>query len=118
MSATLSAELVRELERAGDRPLPVMNPDTKRRYVLVDIERYDVVQRPSVEMTWSEKNNERRCGLIRKKFTQGIDEEEVRELSELQDSLSDYRKKTVPLPYDAVDALRAALQSNTPTTES
>jgi hypothetical protein len=111
----LSPELVRELERMGDQPLPVEIPNSKRVYVLVDIEKYDVVRRPTVPCsaakTWTENKNERRCALIRKKFSQGIDAEETCELNQLQDELSEYRKHLVRLPYDVVDELQAAVTS-------
>ena len=115
MIAKLSPELVRELERAGDRPLPVENPNTKRVYVLVDAQQFDVVRRTprseSVAGSWTESKNERRHALIRKKFSQGIDAAESSELAELQEELSAYRKAAVPLPYDVIDALQAALNS-------
>jgi hypothetical protein len=115
MTAKLSPEQVRELEQAGDRPMPVEDPHTKRVYLLVDAEQYDVIRRSptlrSEAELWTEKKNERRCELIRKKFSQGISAQEAGELAELQDELAAYRKRTVPLPYDAVDALQAALNS-------
>ena len=115
MIAKLSLELMRDLEQVGDQPLPVENPQTKRVYVLVDVERYDVVRRsPSLTFgvdAWSEGKNERRCALIRKKFSQGIDAAENRELTHLQEELSAFRTRAAALPYDVVDALRAALGS-------
>lgn len=105
MIAKLSPELVRELEEVGDQPLPVENPLTKRVYVLVDTQEFDVVRRGSgsapVSENWTESKNERRCALIRKKFSQGIDTVEAGELSKLQDELSAYREQAVPLPYGA-----------------
>jgi hypothetical protein len=111
MIAKLSPELVRELEQAGDQPLPVENPQTRRVYVLVDVEQYDVVRRPPAVAsdTWTENKNERRCALIRQKFSEGINAAEARELAELQNVLSTFRKRVAPLPYDVVDALQAAL---------
>jgi hypothetical protein len=41
----LSPELILELEQAGDQPLTVEDPRSKRVYVLVDTERYEVVRR-------------------------------------------------------------------------
>ena len=115
MVAKLPPELVRELEKRGGRPLAVVNPLTKRMYVLVDAQEFDVVRRGSrteaAENTWTEQKNERRCELIRIKFAKGIDTAEADELSRLQDELSAYRKQTVPLPYDVTDALQAALDS-------
>lgn len=112
MIAQLTPELVREVERAGDQPLPVEDPRTKRVYVLVDTDLYDVVRRspePSSDATsWTESKNERRCNLIRKKFSQGINAEEARELNELQDELSAFREQAVPLSYDVVAALKLA----------
>jgi hypothetical protein len=60
---------------------------------------------------WTEQKNERRCALIRKKFSQGLDSAEARELAELQDEVSAYRKRVVQLPFDAIDTLEAALGS-------
>jgi hypothetical protein len=111
--AVLPPELVRELEHAGDQPLRVENPQTKRRYVLVDVEQYDVVRRPRPTAAgangWTEEKNERRCALIRKKFSQGIDGAEARELANLQGEVSAYRKQVAPVPYDAADALEEAV---------
>ena len=116
MIAKLSPELVHEIEQAGDRPLPVENPQTKRIYVLVDAERYDVVRRsPTLSSSaegWSEGKNERRCALIRNKSSEGIDAVEARELAQLQQELAAYRKQVAPLPYDMVEVLQAALNSS------
>jgi hypothetical protein len=118
MIAKLSDDLARELEQAGDEPLPVEDPRTKRRYMLVDAERFDVVpRRTPVVGDWTESKNERRRALIRKKFAQGIDADEARELTALQDEVSAYRKRAVPLPYDAVDVLRAALAPPAPSAD-
>jgi hypothetical protein len=108
----LSADIVRELEQAGGQPLPVENPQTKRVYMLVDIEQYDVIRRssPAAEL-WTENKNERRCALIRKKFSVGITADESQELAELQDEVSAYRKRMVPLPYDVAEDLKAAIDS-------
>jgi hypothetical protein len=65
----------------------------------------------SLTESWTETKNERRCTLIGKKFSQGINAEENRELAELQEELSTYRKKAAPLPYDVIEVLRAALDS-------
>jgi len=115
MVAKLPIELVRELEAGDGQPLAVVNPLTKRMYVLVDAQEFDVVRRgskPDADRgTWTEQKNERRCDLIRKKFAQGIDFAEADELSRLQDELSAFREQTVPLPYDVVDALQGALDS-------
>jgi len=120
MIAKLSPELVRELEQVGDQPLPVENPLTKRVYVLVDTQEFDVVRRGpgSVPLSgsWTESKNERRCALIRKKFSQGIDSMEAGELNKLQDELSNFRKQAGPLPYDVIDTLQAALNSPATTT--
>ena len=116
MIAELSPEIVHELEQAGDQPLPVQNPQTKRIYFLVDVEQFDVVRRspkgPSAVVGWTESKNERRCALIRKKFSQGINAAETCELAELQESLSAYRKQAAPLPYDVIDVLQAAISSS------
>jgi hypothetical protein len=116
MIAKLSPELVQQLEQAGDQPLPVEHPANRRVYLLVDAERFDVVRRAPASPTeaefWTETKNERRCALIRKKFSQGIDSEEARELAELQEELSAYRKQAVPLPYDVVEVLEAALHAS------
>jgi hypothetical protein len=118
MIAKLPIELVEELERAGNQPLPVEDPTTKRMYVLVDVERYEVVRRtpgtPARASSWTQEKNERRCSLIRKKFSQGIDADEARELGRLQEELSVYRKESASLPYDVVDVLQAALDSSPP----
>jgi hypothetical protein len=111
MIAKLSPELVRELAKAGDQPLPVEDPQTNRIYVLVDAERYKVVRRSTGPGSWTETKNGRRCGLIHKRFTQGISAAEASELAELQEELASYRKQAVPLPYDIVDALKTALIS-------
>lgn len=47
MTAKISPDLVRESAQAGDEPLPVEHPRTKRVYALLDLERYDVVRRPT-----------------------------------------------------------------------
>lgn len=109
--AALPPELQRALEHAGDQPLSVEDPRTKRRYVLVDADRFEVVRRPGPGATddWTEAKNDRRCDLIRKKFSHGIDAAEARELAALQDEVSAYRKRVVPVPYDAVDVLESAL---------
>jgi hypothetical protein len=116
MMVKLSHDIVRELEQAGDEPLPVENPQTKRVYVLVDIEQYDVIRRSpprtSAAVLWTENKNERRCALIRKKFSVGISTDEAQELTQLQDELSAYRAQVAPLPYDAAEGLRAALDSS------
>jgi hypothetical protein len=109
MTAKLPADLLRALEQAGDRPLTVEDPQTKRVFVVADARRYEVVRRPDSENSWTDQKNERRCALIHKQFTAGISQAEDDELAQLQEELSAYRKQTVPLPYDAVDALRAAL---------
>lgn len=119
MIAKLPLELVEELERAGDRPLQVENPASKRLYVLADVEHYDVIRRssraPAASPGWSDEMNERRCALIREKFAKGIDADQARELADLQDQLSAYRKQAVPLPYDVIDILQAAVNSSPPT---
>jgi hypothetical protein len=113
MVAKLSPELVRELEQAGDKPLTVENPSNKRVYVLVDIEQYDVVRRfPHSLVGWTDEKNKRRCDLIRKKFSEGLDAADACELNELQQEVSAYRKQSALLPYDVVDALQAALISS------
>jgi hypothetical protein len=113
MIAKLSPELARELEHAGNQPLQVEDPATKRVYVLVDLEQFEVVPRtPTASLAaWTESKNKRRCHLIRKKFSHGISAAEGHELIELQEELSAYRKQVAPLPYDVVDALQAALTS-------
>jgi hypothetical protein len=58
---------------------------------------------PHFSEGWSESKNERRGTLIRKKFAQGIDDAETRELAELQDELAAYRRRATPLPYDVLD---------------
>src|SRR5262245_7244334 len=107
MTAKLPPELIRELEKSGDRPLSVENPATKRVYVLVDTECFDVIPRhpksPSANGSWTEAKNDRRCELIRKKFSTGIDQTDGEELSRLQEEISAYRARTVPLPYDVVE---------------
>jgi hypothetical protein len=109
MIARLSPDLVRELQRAGDRPLPLEDPQSRRVYVLVDTEQYEVVRRSASDEAWSENKNDRRCALIRKRFSKGITPEEARELGHLQDELSAFRKMHAPLPYDIVDALQEAV---------
>ena len=67
MIAKLSADLVDELEQAGDQPLPVENPRTKRVYVIVDLNQFELVRRPrppATAATWTEPKNERRCALV------------------------------------------------------
>lgn len=115
MIAKLSPDLVDELEQAGDQPLPVENPRTKRVYVIVDLDQFEVVRRPrtpAAATAWTERKNERRCALIRQKFSQGLNAAESKELAELQDQLASYRKQSVPLPYDVVEVLQAALNSS------
>lgn len=84
--------------------LPVEDPLTKRVYV----EKYDLIRRSESHAPAGKK---RRCELIRKKFSQGIDAAEANELLDLQEKLAAYRKQIVPLPYDVIDVLRAALHS-------
>lgn len=118
MIAKLPIELAEELERAGDEPLSVEDPRSKRMYAIVDVERFHVVRRkPSEAMgpsSWTDQKNERRCALIREKFSRGIDAEESRELDGLQEELSAYRKQAAPLPYDVIDVLQAALDAAPP----
>lgn len=87
----------------------------KRVYVLVDVEQYDVVRRFPMFSLVAEgrtaSKNEHRCSLIRRKFSLGINADEAHELAELQGELSAYRKQAAPLPYDAVDALKAVVNS-------
>jgi len=65
---------------------------------------------------WTDEKNQRRCALIRKKFSQGIGTDEARELADLQDEVSAYRKQVGPVPYDVVDALEEAVNgSSAPT---
>jgi len=115
---TLTPEIVQELESLGDQPLCVEDPDTRRRYLVVDAERYDVVRKRSSAspsgVTWSEQKNNRRIELIRKKFSHGIVDEESQELAALQEELADYRASVVPLPYDIVGELQAAVNSGPP----
>jgi len=116
MTAKLSPDLVRELEKAGDEPLHVENPLTQRVYVLADAEQFEVVRRSpqhgSIGGRWTEAKNNRRCALIRKKFSQGIDAAETRELASLQDEVSAFRRQVAPIPYDVIDLLQAALNSS------
>lgn len=115
MIAKLSPDLVDELEQAGDQPLPVENPRTKRVYVIVDLDQFEVVRRPrtpALARDWTERKNERRCALIHQKFSQGLNSAEIKELADLQDQLASYRKQSVPLPYDVVELLQATLTSS------
>ena len=108
------SQLAETLAQANEEPLRFEVPATKRQYLLVNADRYDVVLRssPPAQKSWTEVKNARRCELIRRKFVEGIAADEERELSELQEAVSAYRQQAVPLPYDVVEELRATVEAS------
>lgn len=113
MTAVLSDELVMELERAGDQPLPVENPRNHRRYLIIAEELYPDRQRvtpPTAKGEWTQEKNARRFVLIDKEIDGTLTVDEAVELNSLQHEIDDYLRRVAPLPLSAVRALHEELR--------
>lgn len=58
------------------------------------------------ELHWTNKQNDRRCDLIYKKFDDVLTAEEVIELEQLQTQMLAYRRKVAPRPIEEAKAAR------------
>ena len=112
MTLTLNNELQHALDQSGGEPLRIEDPRTRKAYVLVewDVARAWMETHREQNGDWSEKNNARRCQLIRKKFADGLAPAEIAELDQLQEQVGQFREQFGPLAAETVLALEAELQ--------
>jgi hypothetical protein len=112
MTLTLNNELQHALDQSGGQPIRVEDPRTRKACVLVewDDARTWLGTRRFSDADWSEEKNARRCGLIRKKYADGLTPGEAAELDQLQEQVGQFREQFGPLVADTVRALEAELQ--------
>ena len=112
MTAKLSKELAREIERTG-APLSVEDPRTHKLYMIVSADDYvEPARQPqsaTAESGWTEVKNARRFALIDKEIAGTLTSAESEELANLQLEVDDYLDRVAPLPLDAVRELHDRL---------
>jgi hypothetical protein len=128
MSVSLTPEQVAELSRQ-DGLLVLTDTENKRGYVLVPTEAYEQAKSyfdaviesarlnssvegrsPSTPPHWEEAKNERRCGLIDKKYEAGLSPEEALELQALQAELEQFKLKHAPRRSRILELIEESLQ--------
>ncbi|HEV3385531.1 MAG TPA: hypothetical protein VG097_12005 [Gemmata sp.] len=70
---------------------------------IADIDRFTKLE--PVNETWTEVKNQRRCDLINRKYSRGLNPEETVELAHLQEQMLSYRDRVAPLPIEAARRL-------------
>jgi hypothetical protein len=58
---------------------------------------------------WTDAKNDRRCGLIDRKYAVGLTPAEAAELAVLQEQMLRYRQRVAPLPLDGARRLHQEL---------
>ena len=112
VTAKLSKELAREIERTG-APLSVEDPRTHKLYMIVYADEYESpAQQPesaTAQSGWTEVKNARRFALVDKEIAGTLTPAESKELANLQREVDDYLDRVAPLPLDAVRDLHDRL---------
>jgi hypothetical protein len=112
MSATLSDELILELERANGDPVRVENPRNHKQYVIIPAEHFvsDNGGAASAPADWTEEQNARRAVLIDREIGGKLTASEVAELNQLQRAMDEYLHRVAPLPMAAARELHEKLR--------
>ena len=112
MTFTLNNELQHALDQSGGEPIRVEDPRTRKAYAIVEWEVAQALRGTQRfgDGDWSEEKNARRCGLIRRKFADGLTLGEAAELDQLQEQVGQFREQFGPLAAETVRALEAELQ--------
>lgn len=116
MIASISEEQARELDRYGDRPLPLEDPRNHRLYLLVAADKFAVLpQSPSAAASdgrdeeWNNEKNSRRFALIEREIAGTILPDEIVELARLQQQLDAHLNRIAPLPIRELEELHGRL---------
>ena len=113
MTARLSDDLVLELERVGDEPLPVENPRNHKLYLIIAADRFPngkAEAMTAADNNWTEEQNARRFVLIDKDIDGTISPSEAAELDRLQHDVDNYLRRVAPLPLAAARQLHEQLR--------
>jgi hypothetical protein len=132
MSVSLTPEQIAELNRQDGSLVVLTDTENKRGYVLVPTEAYEqakpyfdaVIENarlesrlgrpsPAIPPRWDEEKNERRCGLIDKKYDTGLSEGEALELQMLQTELEQFKLKYAPRRSRLLELIEESLQRQT-----
>lgn len=109
----LPNDLVAALLRNGNRPLPVEDPQSHRKYLIVPADEGSEPEPAGVENhgEWSEAKNVRRFELIDKQLAGSISSREAIELATLQREIDRFLARVAPLPIAAARQLHQQLMS-------